>query len=434
MVIDLNNTHPFYEADQALRVKARDLFSGAEVVLSATNVETYLLKSDNESTALYTIRKARAVYDNWVAGVINARQALLWRKAPTRNLPGPLDALLDNVNRKRDSADTFFWRVAQNAQVEGLWWVLVDKPRVAAIPVSAAEEQSMGIRPFFEAIEPDRVLDWAVGDDRALLWAVVARDVSKYDEAEGGRQPGQEDEAVAERVTWTRSEWIVYREAENAGYVEVDRGTHGLGAVPLVPFYGEYKDDFRGRPVVADILPHCINLLNKFSDRDMAEFMVCNAIPYVISQDNPGELTAGAMKGMFIKAVEGAQCEIGYLEPSGNGISACRESERDLIRRIAEIALRQAKTDTAQAQAADSLKEEKREFSAGLAPASRMYQSGETECWRLAGLWLNQRNLDPEIAYNQDFDDDRIGADMVPTTHAGGRGQSVAPHAARDSR
>ncbi len=413
--LDLNQTHPLYKRASAVRETARDLFSGAEAVRAKGPL--YLYKGSVESNDLYNLRLKRAVFDNWVKVAVLTRVALTWRKRPSREktLPKSLVAFIEDIDGKGTHADVFFKNVDIDASVDGMTWVKVDKTRKPDLgrPLSAQEERELNLRPFMTSVPAGNVLDWHIGKDGALDWLVEASGAYRIE------APGKERSETEKRTIWYRGHFEVYDvKKENNKSIftknEEESGDHDLGVVPFVPFYGNKECDYLGWPVATDVLGHNLAIYNKYSDRDAAEFLSNNPRAYAICPERPELLNANVDNGIWIKAEPGVQCDIGYLEPTGAGLTSSRESERDLIRRIHETMLQQAKRDTAQVESADTLREEARIFNSSLMSHAFMLMQQERICWRLMAKWQRvDESAVKNPEYNTDFDDSIVEAAVI---------------------
>ncbi|KKK90349.1 hypothetical protein LCGC14_2723890, partial [marine sediment metagenome] len=274
MPTDLKITHPDYDDTAVVRKKSRDLYEGNDVVKTVGNRERYLYKEKNESDDDYELRVKRAALDPWVEKIINARQALLFAKPITRELPERLAEFEDDVDNRGNNADVFFQEVARESQIDGIRWVLVDMPRLPEGGfASLAAENEAGHRPFFQQIPAANVIDWAVGADGKLLWAVV------YEAETEDRSDtwGDAADTTDRWKVWTRQEWIVYEEktgedgAKKGDFTEANRQPHGLEVVPLIPFFGTRRTGFSGWPVARTVLDHILQIFNKESDLDWFE-------------------------------------------------------------------------------------------------------------------------------------------------------------------
>lgn len=409
MPINLDTQHPDYQATQDVRTKSRHIYEGGDVVKAEKT--TYLYQENNESDADYTLRLKRAVLDPYVEKIVTARLALLFRKNPERSLPSDLEQWAEDVDRKGTPADVFFSDAAREAMVDGIHWVLIDMPKADEAYPSARAEREAQHRPFFEHVPGNAVIDWSVGPDKRLDWAVVKETINI-----SRPEAGQDIEQVSQWKIWTRTGWQRYQaSAGDSGadqaYSLIEQGTHNLGQVPLIPFMGVRRTDYSGWPVCRTILDHVLQIYNKESDLDWFERLLAHPIPYTISPNKPEKLDTG--KGLWVQSsADGAPIEVGYMEPTASGFDSIRKSIDSLQARILRIALAQAKKESAQVQSAEGQREDRKIFSSSLTSASQHYQFAEQRCWNLMARWRGITG-DIDVTYNTDFEDKRIDETMV---------------------
>ena len=407
--MDLSQKNALYTEAETLRIRSRDLYGGSHVVKQKGT--TYLFQGKNETDENYQIRLKRAVIDNYVEKIVRARQSVLFMRPQTRDLDAKLEELRSDVDTKGTSASTFFRDISECAQVDGLVWVLVDMPRAVVESKSAAEERAAGIRPFMQVVPASSVLDWEVGSDNDLNWAVIAQYGVKP------RNPGDAVEKVQQYKIWFRDHWELHqigevRATEAGSTTKIDEGSNPTGRVPLVPFYGIKSADYLGLPVCYSVLDHVVLAYNKNSDLDWFEQLSCHPIPYVVSPKEFQKLDVGG--GMWIESgPQTGAIEVNYLQTSGAGETSVRDSIDRIEARIYAIALAQAKRDGKQVQAADSQREDRRSFTSSLKSVSEQLETSERQCWDLAAEWLGAPKLKREISYNRDFDDRTIDDAML---------------------
>lgn len=441
-IFDLDQKNRNWIKTHKVRVHSSELYAGERCVKERG--QRYLFRTESESAKLYNFRLCRAHFDNWLVPGVTARQSLLWEKSPSRDKFDPvIEELIEDVDGLGTSADVFFMSVTERAMVEGMRWVLVDKTNIQpdGVPdeqISVQAAQEIGLRPFFRSIPGELVFDWHVGDDRKLLWVVIAQ----FREERDG--PGAPIRVIPQRLVWTRQEWILYepegrgqshrassktrynvREEENeldtdvinssgGGWKEVSRGAHDMGEVPIVCFYGLREEPFLGWPVTKDILGKVIAVYNKQSDRETAEFKTNNPIPWVKAERNPEKVTVVSDGGIYLpQRQDGPEPAIGYLEHNGVGITLSRDSERDIIKRIFEIQLQSMRSETRQVQSEGSLKQESKLFHSGMTVFAMNAEMAEAECWRLMAKWQGIGEFKGTIVYQRDFSDKLITDAMV---------------------
>jgi len=415
--MDLTHTHDDYDATQAVRQKARDLYDGSDVVKAAES--DYLYQENNESDTDYELRLKRAVFDPYCEKIINARQALLFRREHVRVLPPELEFLRADADNYGTIAPIFFAEAARDAQIDGIHWVCVDATKLNTTFTSMRQQQEAGYRVFFEHIPAANVIDWEIGEDDKLNWAVVSQNGTEP------RTPGEAPVTRSQWKVWTRTGWVIYEASSDDGtsaynarkttsYVVVDQGEHPLGVVPLVPFYGFKRCACSGWPVTRNLLDYVLAIYNKRSDLDWFERLAAHPIPYVISAEKPEKLDAGA--GLWVRSGPNVgQVMVAYLETNGTGFDSIRSSISELNAKIYATALAQAQYDSAQVQSAETIREERKIFSNSLIGSSFGYEAAESECWKIAAKWLKADPNAVVIEYNRDFDDVLIETTMIDT-------------------
>ena len=418
MAMNLDQMHPDYLETQASRVKSRDLYDGTAAVQEKG--ETYLFREANESDEDYELRLKRAVVDNYVELIVMARQSILFRKVPAREIPEKLRPFESNVDRRGTPAQVFFAEVAKQAQIDGIAWVAVDMPQAPLSPTgevafrSRKDEVSADHRPFMELIPGANVLDWSVDQQGRLEWLVVKQT------SIAERVPGDVAETVNQWKIWTPTTWTLYQEstaeqkkaADDTGYSLVSQGTHQLGRIPVIPFLGIRHTDYSGWPVAESILDHIILIYNKASDLDWFERLVSHPIPYLIGPNKLERMNSGA--GIWIDpGTESSKVELGFLEVTGASFDGLRTSIANLEAKILLISLAQSQRAGAQVQSQDSQREYRKIFASSLNTASIGYESGEKQAWDLMARWLGDTSDAADIQYSRDFDDQNIETAMV---------------------
>lgn len=407
MDINLNITHPDYEATATARATGRDFYEGSDAVKASGR--SYLYQETNESADEYELRLKRAVWEPHVSRIITARQGLLFRKPAERVIPRSLEPWMTDVDMRGTDAGTFFQRVALDAQVDGVRWVGVDMPMAPEAGFrSVLEERLANHRPFMESIPADAVIDWEVGADLDLDWAVV-----RVNHVAPRPMAGLDPELMPRWKIWYRDHWELYEESEGGGsWILVADGGHECGMVPLVPFLGVHHTDWSGWPICRPIFDHLLAIYNKTSNLDHFERMTAHPTPVIASPSKPEKVDS--RKGLWLETTPGGgSVQWGLIEPSGSGLGSLRESVLELRGQIPLAMLAQAERQTSQVMSADSRREDRRVFSADLARTAQEYEAAERWAWRLLAAWWGESGDQIKIRYNTDFDDTIMDPQMI---------------------
>lgn len=396
------------------RDMSRDFYEGDEAVKLGETGEKYLLQNPTETDDQYELRLARSAIEPFVPKIIDARQSLLFRQKIVRELPPKIGAHIDNVDLKGSTADTFFEDVARDAQIDGISWVLVDMPTARTdaegnpLPVETARDVlDQGLRPFFSKVSARAVIDWKVGDNKRLEWAVVEGiEVITH-------KPGEEPETITTFTVWYPDRFEVFIENGSDIQLDIERsGPHDAGEVPLVPFLGQRLSDYSGYSIARPVLPFIKQIYNKTSDMDHFEWLAAHPILTILSPTEPAQLDTG--QGIWIKTqAAGPKTEVSFTEASGSSFASLRESIDDKKKMIFSVSLASAKDESAQVQSADGQREDRKIFSSSLRTSSESYEAAERRCWVMAANMTSTDIATIEIQWPRDFDDKSIEAAML---------------------
>jgi len=398
--IKLDQKHPTYLAQFAEWQKARDCYEGADRIEGRSD---YLPKHERETQANYINRLKRAAYTNFCLPIVENFTGQIWRNPPVRELPERMSSLVEDVDRQGAPADSFFKSVTQDAQVEGIRFVLVDYPDTRNVR-DRRQEQLQKVRPYFVELDPRRVLDWsfvqAMDGGRRLAWVVIEEEI----ELEGG--PFAERKNETRYRVWYPDWWQTWRhDSKIDKAVLLDEGRNSIGEVPLVPFYSDFKGRFYGRSALRGILSLCLAHYRKWSDRDNSEFWA--GMPTWVFKNWPedSEVVIGAGNGIV---TPNRDSTVEIIEHSGAAIESMRKTETDIISAIFEIAMRQVRRTTRLVESAESKRMDKDNISSVLQERARRFESAETQCWRLAAKWLGQDPGTIRIDYNQEMEPEGV--------------------------
>ena len=398
--IKLNRKNPIYLAQFSDWQRARDCYEGADRIEGRAD---YLPKHERETQANYTNRLKRAAYTNFCLPIIENFTGQIWRNPPVREFPERMQSLFDDVDRQGTTADSFFKSVTQDAQVEGIRFVLVDYPDTRNVR-DRRQEQIQKIRPYFVELDPRRILDWAfvraVDGSQRLAWAVIEEEV----ELEGA--PFTERKAETRYRVWYPDRWQVWRHDSKTDKAEMlDEGRNSIGEVPLVPFYSDFKGRFYGRSALHGILSLCLAHYRKWSDRDNSEFWA--GMPTWVFKNWPedSEVVIGSGNGIV---TPGRDSEVEIIEHSGTAIESMRHTETDIISAIFEIAMRQVRRTTRLVESAESKRIDRDNITSVLLERARRFETAETRCWHLAARWLNLDSSSISVEYNQEMEPEAV--------------------------
>lgn len=198
-------------------------------------------------------RKQRAYRFNHTRECVDLVQKYLFKGKITRNTADASDVIREFWQRatlQNMKIDQFMRSAAASSSIKGRCAIVVDN-NVTGENLSVADAKQTNRRIYSYLVDASDILDYAFDEegDGGLIW-VKLREYYR-DDADPIASTGD----VIERVRlWTRNEWVLYEEQEEAAQVmasnsprnraaaaqtqkkviEKDRGEHKLGRVPVI--------------------------------------------------------------------------------------------------------------------------------------------------------------------------------------------------------
>jgi len=229
----VDRRHPQYDTYEAHWAFLRQAYVGGPEYLAA-NLFSFFREGQQE----FKDRLQRAHHYDFARKVVELMNGYLWEQRPTRkrdDLSAALQEFWADADRAgHDIDDVMMQQASPWAMAFGRYFAVVDKPAEAA--ETRAEERERRLFPYVTFYSPLDVLDARI-EDGTPAWVLLRERVR--DDADPEKSSG----AVREQYRlWTRTDWSLWEKravADAEGNttikaVEVDRGVHALGEVPIV--------------------------------------------------------------------------------------------------------------------------------------------------------------------------------------------------------
>ena len=295
--------------------------------------------------------------------------------------------------------------------IYGSAFLLVDMPSFTGA-VDGERKQRERLRPYAVALSPLEVPDYAYGDDGRLLWALLEEELWL------NRDPYSRPERIRRRRLLTRSEWKVFEQSRESGYVELTgSGRHNLGVVPVVR--AQEPDGFgvSANHWFEDVVRISDAILNNASEGQMNIIKQLFGL-LVISenfarqgQNIPEDGRGGGTPEKFSRvlarsaAIWESSDERGtsrYISPGGVETEQIREENRMLKKEMFDVVGLAVQRDNLIAQTAESKAWDFQNVRQFLTSRVEILEQYELECWKLMNLWDGSVRI-PDVIYNRDF-------------------------------
>lgn len=213
------------------------------------NIFKYVKEGDNE----FAERLKRAYRFNHTKQVVDTIDKYLFKMPITRKVddaPDQLKSFWSSATLSGLDIDTYAKRISQGTSKFGRVWIVVDSNIKPGEVASVADEKKSQGKIYSYIITPQDMLDMSYDEMGKLNWALV-REFDRDDE-----DPLESSRAGIERYRlWTRTEWILFEKREvrrKVTYVQVDRGGHNLGVVPIIAADHNFSEERYEAPGLID--------------------------------------------------------------------------------------------------------------------------------------------------------------------------------------
>lgn len=340
--------HKKYVALEAVWEKMRTAYEGGEAAKIA-----FLVKREKEKDEDYGRRLKLCSFEGILADIIKKRANIVFSRPFGEEVDTgralAWDYIKENVDRLGTPIDDYIRSVVfPLAQVYGYQPVFVDKP--LGLAEDAGDQADKTLYPFAKLILPGDLLNWRMGEDQRLEWALIrSRRTVTPDDIMRPQEEGREFRVLTRTETQV---WIEIEsdKGEREYYQDMDASAeHGCGEVPLVILRDEQIPD---EQVVAraSLLNSCEQSIAMFNEQSWAQNVAYKtnfstlAAELTQEQIESGTVTAG--EGQVLVVAEGAGHMPAWISPDVAPLVAFDRRVRDMRRRAYE----QAQLDSGHAE------------------------------------------------------------------------------------
>ena len=396
--------HPFYRRNRRVWQRSRDAYSGGEDYINQA-----LIRHVSEIDLEFAERRRRACYFNYPRKIARLITQYALAVPPERhNVNAELE---EDFSRTGLRVNEVMGQFSTLLNIYGSAFLLVDMPSFMGA-VDGERKQRERLRPYAVALSPLEVPDYAYGDDGRLLWALLEEELWL------NRDPYSRPERIRRRRLLTRSEWKVFEQSRESGYVELTgSGRHNLGVVPVVR--AQEPDGFgvSANHWFEDVVRISDAILNNASEGQMNIIKQLFGL-LVISenfarqgQNIPEDGRGGGTPEKFSRvlarsaAIWESSDERGtsrYISPGGVETEQIREENRMLKKEMFDVVGLAVQRDNLIAQTAESKAWDFQNVRQFLTSRVEILEQYELECWKLMNLWDGSVRI-PDVIYNRDF-------------------------------
>jgi hypothetical protein len=344
---------------------------------------TYLVQYPRESAQKFNRRNHVAVYRNFLHSASARFCGYLFAKSVARmDVSTLLLPVLDDADRQGNQIDVFWQEFALNAKARGTMLLLVDMP--AEVPFDRQAQQGARALPYFAAINPEDVADYALDDTGRFDWVALSLRV---------------DGKLLWKV-WDKTGWWIQEPGQTGRVLE--RGEHPLNECPVLiftewggfPCYGEFSQ-------IADLSKAWFN---RVSERDeILRAQTFSVLTYqVVPEDN--QLSAASLSEAIgtHSMLTHRGIAPAFIAPDSSPAQIYAQVIADLETAMRDIGY--SVELTAQAEAAAALNLRFKNLSSALTQFARRLGDLEARAWDLAVKWLGNAVAPPRVEWPTSYD------------------------------
>lgn len=201
----------------------------------------------------YNRRVNMSYYYNFCAPIIDIYGDHLFKQPVIEDyeeIEDTIEQVKDNIDRQGSNIQEFRKNMSDMAQVYGHCFVIIDSPNISGTQVLTRKDQiDLNAFPYLTLYAPTKIKNWACDEFGNAYWVLVEE---SYESNKDPMAFSKDKVNSCYYRLWTREEWFLYDEE----YSLIQKGTHGLGIVPIVCVFDKKSKkarNFLGISSIADI-------------------------------------------------------------------------------------------------------------------------------------------------------------------------------------
>jgi hypothetical protein len=351
----VRTTHPDYDRLSPIWKKCRDFVAGQTAVHQAGTA--YLPKLKQESDDDYRDRLKRSDLFNGTWITIRAFIGMLFRKSPTKEVPGGIKPYLDDVTMNGKPDEAFAKALTHEALVVTRFGLLVDHPTVpeGATPISVAVAQQMGLRPALALYKAESITNWKpqeTGKPGQYAMVTLCEEHPLPDDRFSHKTEKRWRVLdLDESGLYRQQLWHINERGEDeqiGGDIYPLMNGKQLDYVPFKTFGSDGEESEVEDPALVDLV-HANEAVYQINAIYRHTLYFCPPTFYISGyQLNEGEKIS--IGGTAALVFPDPQAKAGYAEPQGNMVPELREAIREKKQEMAMAGARAIMDETKQVE------------------------------------------------------------------------------------
>lgn len=410
--VDLPSTMtPTIESQQQSLQIVRDLWGGTQTVRERG--QQYLPREPGEDAANYSVRLRRSVFFNVFRHTVEGLAGFIFRKDPVlgTDVPEIIAEHWENIDNAGMHGDVFARSLLTDAMVSGHAGILVEYPDTGMMPLSLADEQALGLRPYWVAIKKDDIVSTRMVCHNGLehLVQMVLRESYFVPDGAYGEKAQTRYRVLYHDLETGEVGWRLEGLTENGkGLIVYDHGLFtNQEQIPLaeVPTPGRLGA-WNSRPQFLDLA--YLNIAHYQQWSDYATCIHKTNVPILVTSgvEVDGGLVVGPNTGLNFSAPD---AKAYYVAHDGHALASSKASLDDLKNDMAALGLAALANSKRIAETATAKEIDKSASDASLAVTARGVQDAIEQALHFHARYLKLPD-GGSVQVNREFGSTRIGA------------------------
>lgn len=332
-----NEDTPDYKCQSYQNMKdswklCEDVSGGTKTIRSLKTI--YLPQESKETKDQYEKRLKRSTFFPAFKKTVSAMTGIVFRKNITMiDIDKNIEEHFKNIDQNGNSINNLGQEALSIAIKKGHSIVFVDMPLKPDEVQTMADEQEMGLRPYWSVYEPEQLLSWRTTEiqGKSVLSQVVFQETTI--ESDGAFL----EKSVTRFRVVSLGFWQLWEQIEDK-LVKIQEGELGIDRIPLAVCYGSKKGLLQSEPPLLDLAYLNIEHYQKRSDH--ANILHISCVPVrVFSGFDVKEINSMSIGAGISVVSQNPHASVVMSEISGQSHQANREEINDCERRMGELSL-----------------------------------------------------------------------------------------------
>lgn len=412
-MIKPDDRHPDYTNFFTVWEKCRDAADGERSIKSkgAAYLKPLAGQIVDKDTVAYDAYLDRASYFNATGRTVETMSGLVFRKQMTKKVPASMEDWLKDVTLSDETLTEFAQSLIIEDIVTGRCGILVEQPPAPSLPLTIAEKQAIGSRPYFVLYKTESITNWKYKriNNRYILadvWLQETYEDENGDAKEQFRQLTLQS-GFYEQLIWRKPEtgWVVVET------ITPLKNGKPLAEIPFFPIAPQKPNLDVSAPPIESLADVNISHYKNSADLENGAHISGIPTPYITGvddKDDQGNRTVIYLGSSTILTLP-KDATAGFLQCGSEGFATIEKLMDRKEQQMAALGARMLSPEKKEAEAAETHEIKRGGENSVLATIAGVVERQLTKALQFAADW---ENITGKISIE-------LNKDYIPVTFTG---------------